>query len=83
MPLGLGQYDGLWEYCGPHTASSVFLILVHSQISYIDMCLDGVLVDGRGVSDGGVLLRADPTGHVHLSAQGLQTVLGQRLQPQH
>ena len=32
-PLGLGQYkeysqyNGLGEYCGPHTASSVFLIL--------------------------------------------------------
>ena len=24
----LSQYDGLGEYCGPHTASSVFLILV-------------------------------------------------------
>ena len=27
-PMGLGQYDSLGEYCGPHTASSVFLILV-------------------------------------------------------
>ena len=27
-PMGLGQYDGLGEYCGPHTASSVFLILL-------------------------------------------------------
>ena len=26
--MGLGQYDGHGEYCGPHTASSVFLILV-------------------------------------------------------
>ena len=25
-PMGLGQYDSLGEYCGPHTASSVFLI---------------------------------------------------------
>ena len=24
-PVGLGQYNGLGEYCGPHTASSVFL----------------------------------------------------------
>ena len=26
--MGLGQYDGLGEYCGPHTASSMFLILI-------------------------------------------------------
>ena len=27
-PMGLGQYNSLGEYCGPHTASSVFLILL-------------------------------------------------------
>ena len=27
-PMGLDQYNGIGEYCGPHTASSVFLILV-------------------------------------------------------
>ena len=26
--MGLGQYISLGEYCGPHTASSVFLILL-------------------------------------------------------
>ena len=26
--MGLGQYNRLGEYCGPHTGSSVFLILV-------------------------------------------------------
>ena len=26
--MGLGQYDSIVEYCDPHTASSVFLILV-------------------------------------------------------
>ena len=25
--VGLGQYGSLGEYCGPHTASSVFFIL--------------------------------------------------------
>ena len=30
--MGLGQYDGLGEYCGPHTASSVFLILLPNSI---------------------------------------------------
>ena len=25
---GLGQYEGLGEYCGPHTASSVLLTLI-------------------------------------------------------
>ena len=27
-PMGLGQYNSLAEYCDPHTAPSVFLILV-------------------------------------------------------
>ena len=27
-PVGLGQYDSRGEYCDPHTASSVFLILI-------------------------------------------------------
>ena len=27
-PIGLGQYNSPGEYCGLHTASSVFLILV-------------------------------------------------------
>ena len=26
--MGLGQYNSLGKYCGPHTASSVFLILL-------------------------------------------------------
>ena len=31
-PMDLGQYDCLGEYCGPHTASSVFLILVFFMV---------------------------------------------------
>ena len=27
-PVGLGQYDSLGEYCGPHTASSVFFFIL-------------------------------------------------------
>ena len=30
--MALGQYDSLVEYCGPHTASSVFLILVCKRL---------------------------------------------------
>ena len=30
--MALGQYDGLGEYCGPHTASSVFLVLVFTNL---------------------------------------------------
>ena len=26
--MGLGEYDGLGTYCDPHTASSVFLVLI-------------------------------------------------------
>ena len=29
--MDLGQYDSLGEYCDPHTASSVFLILTLDQ----------------------------------------------------
>ena len=28
--MGLGQYDSIGEYCGPHTASSVFFIIIMS-----------------------------------------------------
>ena len=35
-PMGLGQYNSLGEYCGPHTALSVFLILVHI-LAHIEM----------------------------------------------
>ena len=31
--MGLGQYNSLGEYCGPHTASSVFLILITHDIN--------------------------------------------------
>ena len=33
-PMGLGQYNSasLGEYCDPHTASSVFLILVYQEV---------------------------------------------------
>ena len=34
-PAGLGQYDNLGEYCGPHTVSSVFLILIHVLLEMV------------------------------------------------
>ena len=37
--MGLGQYNGLVEYCCPHTASSVFLILVCSWSPYLEPCI--------------------------------------------
>ena len=33
--VGVGQYNSIGEYCGPHTASSVFLILVWVLVSII------------------------------------------------
>ena len=33
-PVGLGWYVSLGEYCGPHTASSLFLMLV-SKVTLI------------------------------------------------
>ena len=32
-PMGLGQYNSLGEYCDPHTASSVFLVLVSQYVT--------------------------------------------------
>ena len=34
-PKGLGQYNSLGKYCGPHTASSVFLILICRTSIYV------------------------------------------------
>ena len=34
-PMGLGQYNSLGEYCDPHTASPVFLIIVYIPIVYL------------------------------------------------
>ena len=31
-PVGLGQYNSLGKYCDPHTASSMFLILIQSPV---------------------------------------------------
>ena len=41
-PTGLGQYNGLEAYCGPYTASSVFLMLFlfdnsSSSCSYLNL----------------------------------------------
>ena len=43
--MGLGQYDNLGEYCGPHTASSVFLILIREVegLSQVFVSADGSL----------------------------------------
>ena len=32
--MGLGQYNSLVEYCGPHTAFSVFLRLTRLSVAY-------------------------------------------------
>ena len=42
-PIGLGQYDSLEEYCGLHTSSSVFLILV-SAWSDINLVANGNMI---------------------------------------
>ena len=34
--MDLGPYNSLGEYCGPHTASSVFLILLITNCSYLN-----------------------------------------------
>ena len=34
--VGLGQYDSLGEYCSPHIASCVFLVLIFRFIHIFD-----------------------------------------------
>ena len=38
-PMGLGQYEGIGEYCSPHTASFVFLMLVLIHFLHFNMVL--------------------------------------------
>ena len=35
--MGLGQYDSIGEYCVPHTASEVFLVLVQELCEHIHL----------------------------------------------
>ena len=34
--MGLGQFNGLGEYCGPHIASSMFLIVIFGTRLIVD-----------------------------------------------
>ena len=41
--MGLGQYDSLGVYCGPHTASEVFLITEAGTIEVFGKCqIEGI-----------------------------------------
>ena len=44
-PMSLSQYYSLGEYCGPHTASSVFLILLVSP--YEGSYSPAIVEDGK------------------------------------
>ena len=44
--MGLGQYNGLGEYCDPHTASSVFLILIYTDPCGLSLLTFAVLSVG-------------------------------------
>ena len=35
-PMGAGQYNSLGEYCVPHTASEVFLIIIYPFVQGVD-----------------------------------------------
>ena len=49
--MGLGQYDGLEQYCGPHTAFSVFVILISlfinaaNQTNFNILCISGKILN--------------------------------------
>ena len=47
--MGLGQHNSLGEYCGPHTAFSVFLILVFIQLCELATIDPGVEHGSLGV----------------------------------
>ena len=36
-PMDLGQYNSLGEYCGPHTAFSVFLVIFKERVTPLDI----------------------------------------------
>ena len=42
-PMGLGQYNSLGEYCGPHTAASVIIILSLFCIRNMTLYLHGIV----------------------------------------
>ena len=46
--MGLGQYNGIEECCGPHTASEVLLILI--IVEYVPRGLILLIGIGKGVS---------------------------------
>ena len=50
--MGLGQYNSLGEYCGPHTASSVFLILRFQEKSLQYQCATSLQWGHLGVGLG-------------------------------
>ena len=50
--MGLGQYDSLGEYYGPHTASSVFRILKEEAVRPCKK-ISNVFEHGKEVCGGG------------------------------
>ena len=47
-PMGLGQYNSIGEYCGPHTASSVFLISIFTYSQHVFRIIEGMSREGGG-----------------------------------
>ena len=43
-PMGLSQYNSLEEYCDPHTASSVFLIVISIGVCLLDYLYNSVAI---------------------------------------
>ena len=50
--MGIGQYNGLGAYCGPHTASEVFLIL-RRPAQLTQFVRELLTDDGQGEADPG------------------------------
>ena len=58
----LGQYNSLGEYCGPHTASSVCLILLYDHDMYNFLMLSAMSSKKRAIFASKMLLRGDMVG---------------------
>ena len=60
--MGLGQYNSIGEYCGPHTASSVFLILLYDHDMYNFLMLSAMSSKRRTLFTSKMLIRGDMVG---------------------
>ena len=63
-PIGLGQYDGPGEYCGPHTASSMFLISIYQLSPDGSTCVSPIPGEDSGLQKGALHVKERTCIHI-------------------